>query len=159
MRVLAREKKSTLYKFWNTLQPSRPKTVDSSTSAEGCVDSVPSAIGPSTAGPSTAGASAVGPAREGEEAAAADGASSSTLSSGHLAPAVAKAREELADVSKRIADINITLQHIGLNKELKEEMKRLIEKKSEIEKRLRKLEQNQRSQQKFRGKRKKAMSE
>ena len=77
----------------------------------------------------------------------------------HVTPSQTAAKDELAKVNSRIASINITKRHIELSCELKNELKTLEKKKNDLEKKMKRLVSDQRSQQKLRDKRKQALSE
>lgn len=80
-------------------------------------------------------------------------------SSRNQTPAQLATNKELADTNKRIADLNIAKSTVGLSDIHKAELESLIKKKSELEKKMKRLQSLQIAQQRHRNKRKKALGE
>ena len=74
-------------------------------------------------------------------------------------PAQQAANQELLETSKRIADLHIVKNSVGLSETHKEELATLIKKKAELEKKIKRLKSNQVSALKLRQKRKRALTE
>ena len=74
-------------------------------------------------------------------------------------PAQQAANKELLDTSKRIADLHIVRSSVGLSEQHKKELTTLIKKKTDLEKKIKRLKSNQISSQKLRDKRKRALTE